>query len=1113
MKIDFSLTFRTFNKILKTIHVLFKNNQDLYNKIWNYLVKNQNNKNPNVENIFLDLGQHACFPINKHFILNGLKKKNKTYFISNFNNILLNDIIFDLESVELTVLGNSYDFFDNFYNTFFLVESTLFNYSIFQNRLLTNEINLFDKFFYDLPLKNEKQHELTLYQYFVFFYSQLYLPSEYNLQIIHSRDSMSFFTFFSLYYYDYFKIQQEHLQLFNHIYILDDLRGFNTILQLNNNLVTQNIENYMLNLQKLIYEESHIFYSTKVNYINYKYISLFYFTLLNFNQEKVINSTGLFEQSSLMFSRNYFNIFFKKLPQITKFYYSFFFFFVILIFLFFINFYEILFLGIICIFCFVGFILDRFTILFELSLFGYTKKANSKLFYEKLYLSDYKITQYDDIYYYQQKYILERDFENRKISNLLLEMENNSNFEEILQDVNPAQIFNNNVSELLFLTFYEILYDFECDAWKDLPVDTLKELELDRVEYYHGYPFELFISKSTKLNLTKELQAAANIDDFFDLKYELDSILERADEPEVFYDADLLSDFDLNNIEHSLNDLANFLDDSSSQDLELFELYGLSSQFFSFSQQRLMNHEADSDLVLNHDIPDIETESIEEEFISGENLTMSNAVNYFHSTQKIIQQKIFQVIYFELSDEKDFLIKYYKLDFLRTQKKLTNTEIIKLQKLLQEGSIPFWILNMNNFYKEVKYRVANWYKQLYATKKVYNDFALALLNLEKYYSGYHSFYYEETPNSWEMFLFVSLVDHIPIIGYFSKKHYNYRNEKYRRNFFSSNFAYTNIMDNDLLTSNFKDDQSLIDILETVPFSKILESNEDLPIQLDFFHHNIQVMTNMLNTLNSNLYLLFCNNINLNDFVLQNQISIFQHYLEYSIIKVDESKRLKNKIQILFDLFKFAKFNTLYDLDFFFYNYFLKLIKLDIVTPSPILVLNLVNYYINKYKFYSIKLPTNLNELNRFLLQLQQYEILAGTESFDSNTFIENSELSYKRFYNIVYNAFDKEFLEYEEMDAFFLEEFFFNEKYQTQFFYSQLIYFERMLYVDEDVLDGDITKLPPYLTYTEFNNITILSELNVPTLVQQKYLYADYMYTTLYTEISDDSLQFDGFFL
>lgn len=1114
-KVDSILKINFFFFFKNAISQVQKSNSYWVTQLYNNILFPKSHEDNLPENFFLVLGKKPCFALN--YSLSPVLKKKKSYLVSTFNNRILNDIIFELETLEFTTFEHSYDFFENTYNGFFLIDSTLYNYSLFQNRLITNEINLFDNFFFNLSFKDLKQQELLLYQYFVFFYSDLYIPSEYNLQVIHSRDSMSFFTFFSLYYYDYFKIQQEHLHLFNNIYILDDLRGFNTILQLNNNLLTDNIENYMLNLQKLIYEETHVFYSTKVNYINYKYISLFYFTLLSFNQEKSINSSSLFQQSNLMFSRNYYNIFFKTLAKSEKFFYSFFFILIFfsLLFLFFLTIPELVFSIIIISFFFLTNIFHRFLILFEVNLFGYSKKFNSKLFYEKIYLSDYKITQYDDIYYYQQQYILERDSENRKISNLLIEIENNSNFEEIFHNPNPTHFFNNNLSELLFLNFYEILYNFESDAWKDFEVEELTEAELDRIEFYHGYPFEVFISKVTENFATQRLQSAINIDDFFHLKTEIESVLDRAETPEEFYD--LLSDLDLNNIENSLDDLEDFIDDhieNKNNDLELLKIYALSGKFFTVNELTKMRCQADSDLLLNFDTPDEETESIEEEFMDPEDSTITTAVNQFQVTQKVIQQKIFQTIYFELAEEKEFLIQFYKLDFLRSNKKLTYNEIVILQNLLQKGSIPFWIFNMNNFYNEVKSRVNNWYIQLYATKKIYNDFSLALLNLEQYYSDLQVTFFKEVPTTFKSYIILSLVEYIPQIALFIKSPiYDSVNEKYRQNFYSSTFAYTNIIDNDLLTSNFQEDQSLIDILETVKFSEILKSADNLPVQLDFFHHNLQIITNMLNTLNSNLYLLLCNNIHLNDFVLQNQIVIFQHYLNYTIMQYNQPQSLKMKINTLVDLFKFAKFNTIYDLEFFFYNYFFKKFKLNIFSTSPILVLNLVNYYINKYKIYSFKLPTSLNELSRFLLQLQQFEILIGSETFNSNLYIENGELSYERFYNIFFNAFDKDFLEEEEMDSFFLEEFFLNPKYQTQFYYNQIIYFESLLYVDEEIVDGDITKFPPYLFYTPFNNITIVSPLNVPTLMQEKYLYSDYIYTTLYSEIADDSFDFEGFFL
>lgn len=1061
---------------------------------------------------FLFLGQTSYFKNENKFFV----KKKKKNFISNFNIILLNDIVFDLEIHEILFFENVSDFFENAYNDSFLLNSTLYNYSMFQNRLLSNETILFDNFFFDIPFKDVKKQELLFYQYFVFFYSHLYINSEYNFQIIHSRDNMSFFTFFSIYYYDYFRIHHQNFQLFNPIYLLDDFRGFNTILQLNNNILTQNIEHYMLNLQKLIFEETHIFYNSKINYLNYKYISLFFFTLFKFNQIESINAVSLFEQSSLMFSRNYLNFFFRDFSDKYKYKYSLFFLFGTFILISFFNVYELIMLSFI-LFCFILIIvINRFFILFETKLFGYTSNNSNKIFYHKLYLSDYTITQYDDIYYYQQKYTMQRDSESRKLSNLISELELSGDSEDTLFNFNPANILNNNISELLFLNFYEILYDFEAkEGWRDVYQDELEIAELDRIEYYHGYPFEVFISHITRKNLAKNLQAAVNLQDFIELHDGLENILDQADDPESFYD--FSSDSELDMVENTLNDLSEYSEDFE-MDLTLMHFYSIWSDFFSVNDGRKTYNEGDIDLLLNSDIPDLDTESIEEEFFDPEDNTVTNNTEFFQNIQTNIQHKIFQTIYLELVQEKDFLIKYYNLHFLLKKQKLQSNDIIKLQKLLQQGNIPNWILNMNNFYKEVKYRVYQWYNQLYATKKVYNDFMLAMLNLEHFYGDSHVYFIKE--KSYPQLPLINTVIFIKNVSprLFLLRDdilYDYDYEYYSREFLSSSFAYTNILSNDMLTSNFKDDQSLIDILESVNFSQLvaLAETDSLPVQLDFFHHNMHVVTNMLNTLNSNLYLLYCNNLNLNDFVLHNQILIFQHYLEYSIMKFDQQNDIKTKLFILFDLFKYAKFNTIYDLEFFFYNYILKFFKINYVVSSPLLVLNLVNYYINKYNIYTIKLPSNLFELNKFLNHFQQLEILIGLENFDSNTFIENIPMFYEPFYNSVLNSFDKEFLEYEELDFFFLQEFYTNEKYQTQFFYNHIMYAETFLYDEDEVVDGDITKLPPYIPYTFLNNINLVTEFSIPTTMQQKYLYSDYIFTTLYSEVVDDSFDFEGIFL
>jgi hypothetical protein len=1044
------------------------------------------------------------------------KQKKNFLFISLFDLDFINNLILDLESIENVNQFNNYDFYELSYNNNFVLKSMLFNYSLFQTRIITNENTLFDNFFVNLMDFNLKEHEFLLYEYFILNYSNFFIMSDYNTQIIHSKDTLSLRNFFSISYYNFFRIQQDCNLFFNPVNILDDFRGFSTIIQLNNNILTQNIENYMLNLQKLVLNEITYFFDTKIHYLNNNYTSIYSYIVLNYKNQKNLNSLSLFEQNNLMFGSTSFNLFFSKLKKSKQIFYSMNYLAILIIFLgisffsFNFIFFDFLFFIVLIIFFFFFFLLNRFFIMYEIYLFGYTNiyLKKTKLIYEKLYLSDYKITQYDDIYYYQQKYIMQRDLEHRNISNLISELDFNMNFESTFLDPS-VNFFDKNLSELLFLNYYEILYDFESD-WKDNDLEDLEILEMDRIELYHGYPLESFISRVTQKNLSNRLITALNAEDLLELYEELDDILDRQDSLEGDYD--MLFDKDINEMEDFLDDLSEFFENVDSQDYETFSLYCLSSLYFSEKEEKQGNVALDTDSILNFDIPDDMSENIEDEFIDSDDDNFSSINDIFIQTQKKIQKKIFQTIYYELVQEKEFLITKYNLQFLSKNSKLEQNQLITLQKLLQRGCIPLWLFNMNMFYNEVKSRVFLWYQQLYATKKIYNNYTLALLNLEQFYTDQHISFLKY-PNYIQFYL--DIIEFFPGFLLFNEDNffYHYLYERSRRNFSSSELAYTDIISNYSLTTSFMDDQSIVDVLEYTNFNILMNNKENIPIQLDFFNQNIVIVTQLLNTLNSNLYLLFCNNVNFNDSIFKNQILMFQHFIEYSILQIEQSKTLKIQISTLFDVIKFAKFNTLYDLEFFFYQYFNKYFKISRWQESPLLTINLINYYINKYSLYNVKLPTNINELQKFLVKLQQFEIFIGLESFESNHYLENQEMTYERSYNIPYNVFDKEYLEYEELDSYFLTEFFFDEKLQNQFFYNNIIYIERQLFIDDEIIDGDITKLPPYLPYTAFNTITSTIELKIPTLQQNKYIFPNYMYTTLYTEIADDIFDFDGFFL
>ncbi len=1043
-------------------------------------------------------------------------KKKIFSFLPLFNVEFLNNIILDLETIENHNSGNNFDFYQTTLQSNFLFNSMLFNYSLFQNRIVTNENMLFDNFFNGLINKNLKNQELYLYEYFILNYSQFFIFSNYNTQIIHSRDNMSVRNFFSIYYYDYFKTQQNLYLLFNPVNILDDFRGFSTIIQLNNNILTQNIENYMLNLQKLTFTEIDFFFDTKIQYLNNKYLLLYSLLLSNYKVQNQFNSISLFEQTNLMFVPTISHLFFNKLKIGQKIFYSFYYLLILVICLILITiFFNLSFLDFFffffIIFSFVFFfLLNRFLIKYEINLFGYTNliKKKTKLIYEKLYLSDYLITQYDDIYYYQQKYIMQRDLEHRNVSNLILELDSNMNFDSIFLDLS-IQFFDKNLSELLFLNYYEILYDFESD-WKDNDQEDLENIEMDRIELYHGYPLESFISRVTQKNLSEHLQKALNADDLIELYEEIDDILDRQDTLEGDYD--MLFDKDLNEMEDCLEDLSEFFDNFEDDDYDNFLLYCLSGLYFSEKDEKRLNVALDTDSILNFDIPDDMSENIHDEFMDAEDDNFLSINDIFVKTQNKIQKKIFQTIYYELLAEKEFLLKNYNLQFLTKSLKLEETQLLTLQILLQKGFIPLWILNTNNFYKEVKLRSHLWYQQLFAAKKIYNDYSLALLNLEQFYTDQHvSFLKYPT----YIQFYVDFVEIFPSFLLYNEDnfYYHYSYEKFRRNFSSADLAFTDIISNYSLITSFIDDQSIVDVLEYTNFEKLILNKENIPVQLDFFNQNIIIVTQLLNTLNSNLYLLFCNNVNFNDSIFKNQILIFQHFLEYSVLQIEQSKTLKTQFLTLLDVFKFAKFNTLYDLEIFFYHYIIKYFKFNFFQESPLLTINLINYYINKYNLYDLKLPTTITELQKFLIKLQQYEIFVGLESFENNNYIENQEMKYQRSYNIPINVFDKEYMEYEELDSYFLTEFYLDPAFQNQFFYNNLIYFERQIFIDEEVVDGDITKMPPFLPYTPFNVITATVDLKIPTLQQNKYIFPDYMYNTLYTEIADDTFDFEGFFL
>lgn len=319
--------------------------------------------------------------------------------------------------------------------------------------------------FFDTPLtilniisRNEKRNFYSIYNIFNLYYQPFFLLENINIELLHTRDNISLSNFISIYYYDFYfdKIFQNYKLSFSN---LIDETNYLTFYRYYDNFSLSTIDNFFLFLQTLYIKKN--FYKSiqyiEINFYNRKFLIIFLDVLCKKYYNIQTNNLFFFSfKNDLQYFKNFFIKKFKqnKLKNVQ-------FFFLFFLFLGFFS-YNITFLVLFFIVLY-KFILKKFLMEFYFNKNISNKKKNS-LFFEHFCLQNYSITQYNDLNYFQYKYLTQfysRFDQEANVANKLyysiIEPEiNKQNFEVSILQKHFFYFFH--LSFLDYFDFYQLAF-------------------------------------------------------------------------------------------------------------------------------------------------------------------------------------------------------------------------------------------------------------------------------------------------------------------------------------------------------------------------------------------------------------------------------------------------------------------------------------------------------------------------------------------------------------------------------------------------------------------------------------------------------------------------------
>jgi hypothetical protein len=426
---------------------------------------------------------------------------------------------------------------------------------------------------------------------------------------------------------------------------------------------------------------------------------------------------------------------------------------------------------------------------------------------------------------------------------------------------------------------------------------------------------------------------------------------------------------------------------------------------------------------------------------------------------KEMQKKLYLCLTREILIEKKKYLKKYSNIFS------SNTIInpVKFFALIERGEIPYWVIDSFFFSQEVITR--------------YKNFFILLLQQYKQFLNY-------------AILFNEKINTLPITGTIFDYDYS--------------TLYKNYM---LEQTNFNDFMLL--------YQKNLQiSQKELTSTVDTFSYNALALKQLLNSLNTNILTLFFSGMADKENSLKKNYIVFQHYLQYTTVYLDFFPRtLVEKVLVWRKILQHAAFNTIYDLDFFFYKkFFFQISRFFSSSKNTIFMLDLLQYYLKKYNFFFLEIPKSSKEIALLLQTFKEFEVRI-------NYFIKERDLKKKLDFkeSFVSGIVHKEgFLI--NLPALFVNNLVLPENMRTKLFFnvmSKELENAGMspIFDEHEKATHLLIKYPPYYksTMLSFSEHTQFN-LQIPTLNQKRYLFPKYCHSHFLCEV-DINFDLDGIFM
>jgi hypothetical protein len=1018
----FFLRFDYFLKIfylkIMQLYVFFFEKNKIKTNIFHFLTntfilnKKQRNKIENFSNVYC-----SCYEFSLTLPKLKMTSNNKNSFLlkKTKQNLFVDLQVYrDLKNLEnlkyykknnlkerLPEIFNSNKLFDNIYNTPV-------------NFFFSNYLTLLEK-------TNKKQIIIrNILEIFNYFYLPLFELSKFDLELLHTVDNENYNLYLMTNYYNNLMLPYEQQIIrFSFSQHFDDGKNIFLLTNLAHTYLTNNIEKYLINLQTLNYyiniQKNYFFNYYNIFYFNQKFYYLYCTLLSVIYSQGTENLLHLQQQSILMYDlTNYKNIYMSLTNKIKKQliikYTSFFS--ILLLCSQLIFFHEIFFVEIVMIilmiFFLIYFFIFQYIILsYDVNLQNY--KVTKQIDIEKFYLSNYFLTQAEDLLYFRKAYteeILKQNkvwFEQKFNLDDEKEDENvDSFFSNSIDNFGTSNFFEKNVNEVLFNVFFEMIdysYSSRIEIEEMEEIDEVNELPFVLYNYSSktlSYWFDSLVDINT-LEI-EEVIVDENNEGYFDSESEYDA------EEDVSWGEVFLTMYEefLENTESMYSEAQLFAD------ADTFSIEELSDFFY---EQGIWRYKRNF----------------------GNDITSSILL-------KKIQKKLYYLVRHELKQERIFFFKKYNIQI----KKNRIQSIGALQKMVENGTLPYWVIDNLFFSNEIITRYKFYFSKL--VKEIEKIFNYDLLFDQK----------------------VSLSG--TLLDYDFEKLYSLQV---------------------LTKTNFTEFISIY-------LNQVKQSQMDLVGTIDSFSYSAVALNQLLNSLNNNILSIYFPKLKNNKNLKRNQI-IFHHYLQFTTVFFEFIPRtFIQKINIYKKIIQHAAFNTVYDVELFFYKYyFSKNYNIFSRSKSTIFLLDMLQYYLKKYDFNYFQIPKKYEDLIKTIEYFEEFEKRSDLQKQVRSllTKFESSDFWFD---------LNGELLEFLEI-VFFINQEILSENKRTILMQRVAIpEVNDLANINIELATDLLLKYPPYNKHAKLFNEQLLIDLQIPTTLQPVYLFPKYCHTHFICEVDMD---------